>query len=238
MSLLKNFSSRPRLMAGMLIQALIYTLIVGLILFLSAGTTDWPAAWAFLAMYFITIAASRAVMIWLHPDLAIERAQSVSKQDTKSYDRLLMPFVALIGPLFIYLVAGLEQRLGSPPALPWAVIGIALGMGVLGAALGGWAMIANRFFSGTVRIQSERGHTVCDSGPYRFVRHPGYAGGALFHLFTPLMLCAWWAFIPAALVMAALVLRTALEDRTLHEELPGYPEYAQKVRWRLVPGIW
>jgi len=238
MPLLDKFTTRPRLIAGMFIQAALYTFIVGLILFLAAGTTDWPAAWAFLVMYFVTIAASRAVMIWLHPDLAIERAQSMNKQDTKPWDRLLMPFVALIGPLLIYLAAGLEQRLGNPPALPWAVIGIALGLGVLGAALGGWAMLANRFFSGTVRIQSERGHTVCDSGPYRFVRHPGYAGGLLFHLATPFMLCAWWAFVPVALVSAALVLRTLLEDRTLQAELPGYAGYAQKVRWRLIPGIW
>ncbi len=238
MPILDKFTTRPRLIAGMLIQAAIYTVLVGLILFLAAGTTDWPAAWVFLAMYFITVAASRAMMIWINPDLAMERAQSMNKKDAKPWDRALMPFVALIGPLIIYLSAGLEQRLGRPPALSWAVILVALGVGVLGAALGGWAMIANKFFSGTVRIQSERGHSVCDSGPYRFVRHPGYLGGVLFHLATPFMLCSWWAFLPVALVTAALVIRTALEDRTLQAELPGYAEYAQRVRSRLIPGIW
>lgn len=109
---------------------------------------------------------------------------------------------------------------------------------VLGYAFSSWAPIENRFFSGTVRIQTERGHHVVSTGPYRFVRHPGYAGGLLGFLFIPLLLDSLWSFIPAVLLGIVMVVRTALEDKTLQEELPGYREYAQKTRYRLFPGVW
>jgi protein-S-isoprenylcysteine O-methyltransferase Ste14 len=105
-------------------------------------------------------------------------------------------------------------------------------------AFSSWALIENRFFSSVVRIQKERDHQVVSSGPYRWVRHPGYAGALWLYLATPLFLDSVWAFIPAVLLMAVLVIRTRLEDRTLQEELDGYREYAQRVRYRLFPGIW
>ncbi len=99
-------------------------------------------------------------------------------------------------------------------------------------------MITNAWFSTVVRIQTERGHTVCEDGPYRYVRHPGYVGFILQSLSTPLLLGSWWA-LPAGFVAAgSLVVRTRLEDSTLQNELSGYPEYAQKVRYRLIPGVW
>ena len=102
----------------------------------------------------------------------------------------------------------------------------------------GWAMTTNAFFSTAVRIQSDRGHTVCRSGPYRFVRHPGYVGAILMSLGTPLLLGSAWALIPAAAAMVLMVLRTHLEDDTLRAELPGYEDYAHDVRYRLVPRLW
>ncbi|MFQ5875494.1 MAG: methyltransferase family protein, partial [Dehalococcoidia bacterium] len=99
-------------------------------------------------------------------------------------------------------------------------------------------MASNAFFSMTVRIQEDRGHTVATGGPYRYVRHPGYVGTILFQIATPLMLGSVWAFIPCGLAALLIVVRTALEDRTLHEELDGYKEYAQRVRYRLLPGLW
>ena len=99
-------------------------------------------------------------------------------------------------------------------------------------------MAANRFFSGTVRIQEEREHRVVTRGPYHYVRHPGYAGAILFDLGTPPALGALWAFIPALLTVIFVFVRTALEDRTLNEELAGYQEYTQQVRYRLLPGVW
>jgi protein-S-isoprenylcysteine O-methyltransferase Ste14 len=99
-------------------------------------------------------------------------------------------------------------------------------------------MVANKFFSGVVRIQKERGHHVVSEGPYRIVRHPGYVGGVVAVIATPLLLGSLWGLISAAVYAAFVVLRTALEDRTLHEELPGYREYAQRTRYRLLPGVW
>jgi protein-S-isoprenylcysteine O-methyltransferase Ste14 len=99
-------------------------------------------------------------------------------------------------------------------------------------------MLANRFFSAVVRIQTDRGHVVVSDGPYRVMRHPGYAGGMLSYLASPLLLSSLWMFIPAVLTVAAMVARTALEDRTLRAELPGYADYARRVRYRLLPGLW
>ena len=109
---------------------------------------------------------------------------------------------------------------------------------VLAAALIAWAMRSNKFFSSVVRIQKDRGHVVIASGPYRFIRHPGYTGMAAFTLVTPLILNSRWAFVPAVITAAMTVLRTVLEDRTLHNELDGYADYARRVKYRLVPAIW
>jgi protein-S-isoprenylcysteine O-methyltransferase Ste14 len=115
---------------------------------------------------------------------------------------------------------------------------VAAGFVILGSALSVWAMASNRFFSGTVRIQRDRGHTVVDGGPYGLVRHPGYLAWCISAPAIPLMLGSLWALIPALLGLCALVLRTSLEDKTLREELPGYEGYAQRVRYRLLPGVW
>ena len=107
-----------------------------------------------------------------------------------------------------------------------------------GYVLGAYALIENRFFSGMVRIQTDRDHQVVSSGPYRWVRHPGYAGALLVYLVTPLFLDSAWAFLPAVFLAVVLVIRTHLEDSTLQEELAGYREYARRVRYRLLPGVW
>ena len=111
-------------------------------------------------------------------------------------------------------------------------------VGALSAALIAWAMHSNKFFSSIVRIQKDRGHVVVANGPYRFIRHPGYTGMSAFTLATPLILNSGWAFVPAVLTVAVSVLRTVLEDRTLHSELAGYADYTRKVKYRLVPPIW
>jgi protein-S-isoprenylcysteine O-methyltransferase Ste14 len=109
---------------------------------------------------------------------------------------------------------------------------------VPGWALAIWSMVVNPFFEKTVRIQTDHGHRVIDTGPYAYVRHPGYVGFVGWILSTPLLLASAWAFVPALLAVVGLVIRTALEDRTLHAELPGYAEYAARVRFRLIPGVW
>ena len=136
------------------------------------------------------------------------------------------------------LVAGLQHRFQWPPRLPLLLQLAALILVILGFILGNWTMIVNRFFSAGVRIQRDREQTVVDRGPYAVVRHPAYAGALLTFLALPLMLDALWALLPALLTAVALVLRTALEDRTLQEELDGYTAYARRVRYRLLPGVW
>jgi protein-S-isoprenylcysteine O-methyltransferase Ste14 len=137
-----------------------------------------------------------------------------------------------------YIVAGLDQRHGWTGSFPLAAQIAALMVCVLGYALVVWATASNAFFSQIVRIQFERGHTVATGGPYHYVRHPAYVGAILYELAVPILLASWWALIVSGLNAILLILRTALEDRTLQAELTGYDEYARQVRYRLLPGIW
>jgi protein-S-isoprenylcysteine O-methyltransferase Ste14 len=215
----------------------LYVLLLPAALFISAGTLRWPMGWAYSALLIASVLASRAIALRVNPDLLAERARYRQAEGVKGWDRVLVGLVALYGPLATCIVAGLDERLGwsqVAPALQW----IALALVALGFAFAAWAMAANRFFSSVVRIQADRGHAVVSGGPYRYVRHPGYAGGVVSGLVTPLMLGALWALIPAGLTAIGLVVRTALEDKTLHKELSGYIEYAQRTRYRLLPGIW
>jgi protein-S-isoprenylcysteine O-methyltransferase Ste14 len=147
---------------------------------------------------------------------------------------------ALVGysPVLMALAAGLETRFSAPPASLDAAAISAVLVAILGTAVTLWAMAANPFFSGIVRIQQERGHKVVSAGPYRFIRHPGYAGMLVFTFAAPVILGSPWAFGIAILTTGITVLRTSLEDRTLERELDGYAEYARRVRHRLVPGVW
>jgi protein-S-isoprenylcysteine O-methyltransferase Ste14 len=172
-----------------------------------------------------------------HPDLIEERARSMELEGAKPWDKILAPAVAF-GSLIILAVAGLDHRLGWTLPFPMTLQIIAIVVIGLGFVLSSWALIENRFFSGVVRIQKDRGHQVVSTGPYRFIRHPGYAGALLAFIVTPLLLGSAWAFLPAILLVGALVLRTALEDATLQQELPGYREFARKTRYRLFPGLW
>ena len=136
------------------------------------------------------------------------------------------------------LVAGLDALYNwSPPySLPIKIISL-LAL-LLGYALGSYALIENRFFSGTVRLQTERGHQVVSSGPYRWMRHPGYAGALLTYLATPFFLDSSWAFLPAVFIVILMIIRTYLEDKFLQNELEGYRDYTKRVRFRLLPGVW
>lgn len=123
------------------------------------------------------------------------------------------------------------------PLPPWARILALLGS-AFGYGLSTWAMVENAYFSMIVRVQSDRGQRVCSTGPYRFVRHPGYLGTILFELLVPIVLGSWWALIPGAITAVLTIVRTALEDKTLQEELPGYQDYTGETRYRLIPWVW
>jgi protein-S-isoprenylcysteine O-methyltransferase Ste14 len=215
---------------------LVVTLLA--ILFIAAGTLNWPMAWAYAIQAAAIAFGSRLIMIRRYPDLAAERAQSLSAEGAKSWDKIIVRLVAIVGPLLTLIVCGLDMRFGWRPEIPLAGQIVAFVLMVLGSLLGTWAMLVNRFFSAVVRIQTDRGHTVVTDGPYRFIRHPGYAGGVVANLAGPLALGSVWALIPGALVALLTVFRTALEDKTLREELPGYQEYTQRVRYRLLPWVW
>jgi len=217
---------------------LIMCLLMLAVLFIAAGRLNWWEAWAYVAMSLIVLTVSRAFMILKNPDLALERAEASQREGVKPWDRILMPVTAIYLPLISWIVAGLDVRFGWSPDLPDSIQIVALLLIALGSLFGSWAMIANRFFSSHVRIQADRGQTVVSAGPYRFMRHPGYAGGLLSWLAAPVFFSSYWVTIPCALAIIASIARTALEDRTLQDELPGYKAYAQRVRYRLIPGIW
>jgi protein-S-isoprenylcysteine O-methyltransferase Ste14 len=219
-----------------LIQVIISTLIQALVLFLSAGRLDWMEAWVYLGVYVGFIVVNTIVLLRVSPELIAERARI--KEGAKDWDRPLAAIVSLFGPLVTFVIAGLDVRFGWSPPLARELWLAALVFMGLGYGLSGWAMASNRFFSGLVRIQKERGHTVASGGPYRYVRHPGYSGWLMAYVATPFVLGSLWALVPAVLTVAVMIFRTRLEDRTLWAELDGYQAYARRVRYRLLPGVW
>lgn len=210
-------------------------LSMGAALFWPAGTFHWWQAWATLAVILAWIIATAIVILRNDPSLLAERLGP--RKGAKSWDTAIMSILGLI-QLIRYIVAGFDQRYGWSGSFSPSAQGIALMLCALGYALFVWATASNRFFSQIVRIQKERGQTVAKNGPYRFVRHPGYLGAIVFELAVPVLLGSLWAVLPSGLGALLLIVRTALEDRTLQAELDGYAEYAQQVRYRLIPGIW
>ncbi len=219
------------------VQMVIVVLIAPFIPMIISADWDWWQAWAYAIASILAFVLSRLIVARKHPDLIAERARFMQAKDTKPWDKVLAPLLGL-GSILILVVAGLDRTYVWSSTFSTTVNIIALSGIVFGYGFSSWALIENRFFSGTVRIQTERGHNVVSTGPYRMMRHPGYSGGLLGYVFIPLLLDSMWAFIPAVLLVVVMVIRTALEDKTLQDELPGYKEYAQKVRYRLIPGIW
>lgn len=217
--------------------AVVY-LLIPLFLLVCGGDFGWWQAWGYSLLIF---AAGIGGRIWAerrHPGLLAERQSTEMFHNAKAWDKVLAPLMALSVGFPLVIVAGLDHRFGwSPVFPPWLfVLGFILTS--LGYAFAVWALVENRFFSSVVRIQMDRGHVVCDTGPYQFVRHPGYAGNILPLLGIVLALSSVWTLLPAAVALIIAIVRTALEDRTLQEELPGYRDYARRVRYRLIPGIY
>lgn len=232
----KNPSRQRTVISGIVV--LVLTFGIYFLLFVCAGTTHWWQGWFYVIFTLLGSVLSRVLMAKRHPDQIAERAQGLIKKDTKSFDRVLMPLIGIVAPLIFSILAGLDKRYGWSPAFPLWVIVFGIGLMVLAYGVTTWAMIVNRFFSSVVRIQKDRGHQVVSSGPYSFVRHPSYSVTMLAYFGMVMLLGSLWALIPAILVNIAYIVRTSLEDRTLQKELPGYPEYSTKTRYRLFPGIW
>lgn len=208
--------------------------ITSVCLFGSVGRLDWLNAWVLLGLNFVASIVTTA-LLWRNPELLAERSNIKAG---KSWDKAIVGIVVLLGPMATWITAGLDTRFHWSDGMPPLAFIVGVVVAVLAAALIAWAMRSNKFFSSVVRIQKDRGHVVVTGGPYRFVRHPGYTGMSVFTLATPLILNSRWAFAPAMATAATAVLRTALEDRTLHNELDGYADYARRVKYKLVPVIW
>lgn len=222
--------------ARWIVKAIIFLTILAVCLFASAGTTDWEAGWVFLAVMLAVQVINAAVLLAVSPDLLVERSQM--RDGTKDWDRWLSAGMALVGPLLVCVTAGLDHRLGLTGAFSLWLQYTGVVIILFGSLLALWAMVANQFFSATVRIQAERGHQVVQRGPYRVVRHPGYLGAVIYLLASPLALASWWAYLAVVVTIGLVVLRTGLEDSTLKKELTGYQQYAARVPYRLVPKIW
>jgi protein-S-isoprenylcysteine O-methyltransferase Ste14 len=234
-----NSTQDPKVRKGAirwLLRETLGNLVLIAILFGIVGRWDWWMGWALSGMYILWSVSTAILVLPINPGMLAERARP--QAGTKKWDIALL---GVMGILMVveYVVASLDVRWGWSPQLPLAMQIIGLMVAVLGFdVLFVWAMVSNAFFVATVRIQLDRQHTVTSSGPYRYVRHPGYAGSLLLHLATPFMLNSLWAIIPASMTIVVLVVRTILEDKTLHAELPGYKEYADRVPCRLIPGVW
>jgi protein-S-isoprenylcysteine O-methyltransferase Ste14 len=231
-------SSSSRLITPRIVVSLVFVLfVIPMVPLLITGKWGWWEGWTYVIVSMVGFVLSRALAARHHPDLLAERAHYNEHGDTQPWDRVLAPVVAL-GSVVILVVAGLDVRFGWSPTFSLPVRLVGLGLLLAGYLVGSYAMIENRFFSGTVRIQNDRGHRVVSSGPYRWMRHPGYLGAVIAYLGTPALLSSVWAFLPSVVLVVLLVVRTQLEDATLRTELEGYQQYAERVRHRLVPGVW
>ncbi len=217
------------------VQIAVFFILQAALLFLAVGRLNWTWAWVYLGASTVYILINATIMLRTNPETVAERGRP---KEIKDWDKVISGLYALAVYLVLPIVAGLDVRFGWTGELSiiWHITGLA--MFAVGGGIGGWAMITNAYFSTAVRIQTDRGHTVCRTGPYRFVRHPGYVGFILQGVGTAVLLGSLWALIPAITGGIFMTIRTSMEDRTLQNELTGYSDYAKAVKYRLVPGIW
>lgn len=226
--------TNARAVAQSLVALVITLVVMAVLAFVPAGTFDWPLGWRFMGAFVVATLVAVLILWRLNPE--IFAARSRVQPGTKAGDYI---FLALIlgGFFFMLPVAGLDFRFGWSQMPGWVVV---LGYILFVVAYAGqvWPQSVNRHFEPGVRIQSDRGQTVIDTGPYAIVRHPGYTSGSLLALSVPLCLGSWWALIPALVVVVGLIPRTIFEERTLRAELPGYAAYTERVKYRWIPGVW
>jgi protein-S-isoprenylcysteine O-methyltransferase Ste14 len=218
----------------MVLRALLAPLFMFGLLFLAAGRWDYWQAWVYIAVN-ITILLLMSTVLTRNSELVEERLNP--KEGMKGWDKF---YFSVTTPLYVIalIVGGLDARFDWSADMPLIIYWASVLVYLVGQGIFLWARYTNNYFSSVVRIQTDRGQTVCNEGPYRYVRHPGYVGGFLFTITVGLMLGSWWASIPQVIAALMLVWRTAREDKTLQAELPGYSQYAVETPFRLVPGIW
>ena len=223
---------RPKTMpASAYLQTIAFFAITAAALFASAGTIRFVSFWIYLALLAAVFVAS---LLWVDPDLACERMRPGGQKPPLALRLFTIVLIAH------YVVAGLDRgRYHWSDGIPGWLQALGLIAMAAGSALALWAMVVNRFFSSVVRIQSDRGQHVITTGPYAVIRHPGYLAGILFVVSSGIALGSWYAaLILTICTVPFLLYRVITEDGVLHDELPGYSDYATRVRWRLVPGVW
>jgi protein-S-isoprenylcysteine O-methyltransferase Ste14 len=232
-------ADRQQVSRALLLRALlslgIFLLLLGVALFLPAGTLRWAKGWLFL-LVFLALTILAVVYLWrTNPDIFVARSRI--QPGTKTWDKVLL---AILLPSFaaLFVVAGFDAGRGHWSRMPLGLVVLGYVLLTAGFLLSIWAERVNKFAEPGVRIQRERGQTVIDTGPYALVRHPLYLGGLLMCAGIPLTLGSFWALIPAAVGTVVIIVRTVLEDRMLHDELPGYQDYTRRVPYRLLPRIW
>jgi protein-S-isoprenylcysteine O-methyltransferase Ste14 len=208
-------------------------LLLAVIMFVSAGI-GWQTGWVFLFVFLISTILSAAYLWRKNPDVFV--ARSKIHQGTRWWDKILL---AILLPSFfaIFATAGFDARYGWSSVPAWLML-IGYALFVLGFVLSTWVYAVNKYAEPSVRMQPERQHKVIDTGPYAIVRHPLYAFSFFLVVGIPLALRSYWALVPVAIGAIAIIVRTVLEDRMLRNELEGYEDYASRVRYRLVPGVW
>ena len=224
------------MIAKLLLQNATFVVALGTLLFVSAGSLDWPAAWLFLAVSAILGPACGWWLAKTDPALLAERMRPTFQADQPAADQKFM--LTFMAALLIWLVAiGLDRRAhASDVPLVLQVLGLA--MYLLSTAFIMWVFRENSFAAPVVKVQAERHHRVVSSGPYAFVRHPMYSGIMLFFVGVPLLLGSWWGAAIAPVFAVLFGIRARIEERALVDGLPGYADYAARVRYRLVPGLW
>jgi protein-S-isoprenylcysteine O-methyltransferase Ste14 len=217
--------------AAAYVQSVVFLILTAVALFASAGTFALPTYWAYLGVFAAVFIAS---FLMLDPDLARERM----RPGGQSAPLGLKLFSAVL--FAHWIVAGLDHgRFHWSDNIPAWLQWLGLALLAAGYALCLWAMRVNRFFSSVVRIQSDRGHVLITGGPYAFIRHPGYLAGLVIILASGIALDSWLAAaLLVVLSLPFLLYRAVTEDRVLLAQLPGYPGYAARVRWRVIPGLW
>ena len=224
------------MVAKLLLQNTFFVILFGILLFGSAGSFNWPAAWVFL---FVNATLGPACGLWLaktDPALLAERLRPTFQADQPAADKKFM--LAFAVATLIWLIAiGLDRRAHGSD-VPVALQAAGLAMYLLSTAFIMWVFRENSFAAPVVKVQAERHHRVISSGPYAFVRHPMYSGIMLFFVGVPLLLGSWWGVAIAPVFAVLFAIRARIEERALVDGLPDYADYAARVRYRLVPGVW
>src|SRR5215217_3087216 len=218
--------NRKALLGKALLEVLAEFAVFAALLFVSSGTLLWPAGWAFMALFF---GFAVAIVLWLareDPELLAERMSSPIQRGQPLWDKMFVAAVLLLFAAWLILMPLDAVRFGWSEVPSWLLI-----LGALGVVLSFYIIFLtfreNAYLAPVVKLQEERGQRVVSTGPYRYVRHPMYAGMFVFLPATALLLGSWWGLLLCPVMLALLVWRTTLEDRLLQNELAGYDEYAR-----------